>query len=74
MRYFGIEVDGNELYKNYPYKLFNGTIAPKGIIKFFNKLGFEASFNKGSIDTLKKQISKGIPVIVFIKVFPNKRF
>ena len=74
LRHFGIQADGNELYKDYPYKLFDGTIAPKGIIKFFIKLGFKVSFNKGNINTLKKQISKGIPVIVLIRVFPNKRY
>lgn len=57
LRHFQIVADGNELYKNYPYKLLNGVIAPKGIIKFFKKLGYETSFNRGNINTLKKQIS-----------------
>lgn len=72
LRHFGIEADGNELYKNYPRKLLNGMIAPKGIIAFFKKYGYRMSFCKGSVNTLKKQISKGVPVIAFIKVFPGK--
>lgn len=74
LRHFGIEADGNELYKKFSHKLPNGIISPKGITTFFKERGYKASFCKGNINTLKKQISRGIPVIAFIKVFPDKRY
>ncbi|HEX2947557.1 MAG TPA: C39 family peptidase [Clostridia bacterium] len=74
LRHFGKEANGNELYKDYPKKLIDGNISPKGIINFFTKNGYKVSFVRGDISTLKKQISRGVPVIVFIKVFRNKRY
>lgn len=74
LRHFGEKVDGNSIYKSFPCKLFDGTISPKGIYKCFKSFNYSISFYKGNIDTLKKQISKGIPVIVFIKVYSNKRY
>ncbi|GFZ31483.1 hypothetical protein CSC2_20090 [Clostridium zeae] len=74
LRHFGIEADGNELYKNYPKKLVDGTISPKGIIKYFKRNNYNASFFKGNINTLKKQISNGTPIITLVKVFPDKRY
>ncbi|MDR0269416.1 cysteine peptidase family C39 domain-containing protein [Paenibacillus sp.] len=74
LRHFGIEADGNELYKKYPRKLLDGTVSPKGIIVFFKKLGFDVSYYHGNINTLKKQLNQDIPVIVFIRVFPNERY
>ncbi|GKU30176.1 C39 family peptidase [Clostridium folliculivorans] len=74
LRHFGIEADGNELYKNYPKKLLDGTISPKGIIKYFKRNNYNASFFKGNINTLKKQISNGTPIITLVKVFPDKRY
>lgn len=74
LRHFNIEAQGNNIYKGFPYKLIDGTIAPKGIIKYLKKAGLSAGFCRGSIETLKKQLSKGIPVIAFIRVYPNKRY
>lgn len=74
LRHLGNEADGNELYKKYPRKLYDGTISPKGIIVFFKKRGFDVSYYSGNVYTLKKQLTQGIPVIVFIRVFPDKRY
>jgi hypothetical protein len=74
LRNFGVEADGNELYKTYTHKYPDGTISPKGITTFFKKRGYDAVFYKGNIDTLKKRIYCGIPVIAFIKVFPSKSY
>jgi hypothetical protein len=46
LQHFGIEADGHENYKIFPRKLINGTIAPRGIIKFLNRNGFSACFYK----------------------------
>ena len=74
LRHFDIEADGDELYHKYPHKLFGGNVAPKGVVAFFRKRGFDATFHNGSIPSLKKHISQGIPVIVFTRVFPGKRY
>jgi len=74
LRNLGVEAEGAELYKTYPCKLYNGTVSPKGITKFFEKQGYNTVFYKGDINTLKKQISYGVPVIAFIKVFPSKSY
>lgn len=74
LRHLGEEADGNELYKGFPRKLLDGTINPKGIIIFFKRRGLDASYLSGNVNTLKKRLTQGVPVILFIKVFPNKRY
>ncbi|WP_145408526.1 cysteine peptidase family C39 domain-containing protein [Paenibacillus xylanexedens] len=74
LRHFGVDADGQKLYEKYPRKLLDGTISPKGIIVFFQRLGYDASYLRGDIDTLKKQISLGTPVIMFIRVNPKQRY
>ncbi|OKP99174.1 cysteine peptidase family C39 domain-containing protein [Paenibacillus sp. P46E] len=74
MRHFGMEADGNKLYQDYPRKLYDGTITPKGVLLFFKKLGYDAFFCSGNVDTLKKQVNLGTPVIAFIRVLPDQRY
>lgn len=74
LRHFGIESDGHQLYRTYPRKLLDGTFYPKAITVFFKKLGYPAAYLRGDVHTLRKQISRGVPVILFIKVHPDKRF
>lgn len=71
LRHFGIEADGFEIYSNFPSKMKTGYVYPKGIRTYLKQKGFKTIYYKGNINTLKKQISKGNPVIVFIKV--NKK-
>ncbi|KQL50558.1 peptidase [Heyndrickxia shackletonii] len=68
LRHFGIEADGFEIYDNFPSKLKTGYVYPKGIRTYLKQKGFKTIYYKGNISTLKRQISKGNPVIVFIKV------
>lgn len=74
LRHLGVEADGNELYKGFPRKLLDGTVDPRGILVLFRRMGHKASFYRGNIETLKKRVSLGVPVIAFIKVFPDKRY
>lgn len=74
LRHIGVEADGNKLYEHFPRKLITGVVAPKGIILFFKRRGYKLSFVRGDINTLKKRISNGLPVIAFVKVFPNKNY
>lgn len=69
LRHFGEKADGVELFKNFPGKVSDGGVSPYGIVKFFQSRGYKAEFKcNGTIEELKMEVSKGIPVIVFIRV------
>jgi uncharacterized protein YvpB len=72
LRHFGIEVDGEDLYTNFPSKTRSGDVYPKGIRTLLRKKGFKSNYYKGNINTLKYEVSKGTPVIVFIKVHKDR--
>lgn len=74
LRHLGTEADGNELYRGFPRKLLDGTVDPRGLLVLFKKKGYRASFYRGSVETLKKRISLGVPVIAFIKVNEGQRY
>lgn len=68
LRHFGMEDAGEALYTHFPSKTRAGNVYPKGIRTVLRKRGFKTRYYKGSINTLKYEVSKGTPVIVFIKV------
>ena len=72
LRHFGIEAEGKALYTHFPSKTKAGTVYPKGIRSVLRKNGFKTNYYKGNINTLKYEVSKGTPVIVFIKVQKNR--
>ncbi|WP_155592244.1 cysteine peptidase family C39 domain-containing protein [Lysinibacillus cavernae] len=72
LRHFGMEADGEELYTDFPSKMKSGNVYPKGIRTVLRKNGFKTSYYKGNINTLKYEVSKGFPVIVFIKVHKDR--
>lgn len=67
LRHFGMEADGVELYTSFPSKTKSGNVYPKGIRTILRKMGFRTNYYKGNINSLKYEVSKGNPVIVFIK-------
>lgn len=74
MRYFGMEANGDDLYKIIPNKMRNGYVYPKGILNLMKQKGIASSYCKGNISQLKQSISKGVPVIVHIKVYKNQKW
>ena len=72
LRHFGKSADGEALYQNFPSKTSSGTIYTKGIRTVLKSYGFKTKYYKGTIQSLKYEVSKGIPVIVFIKVHKNQ--
>lgn len=74
MRHYGIRANGEDIYKIMPYKMNSGYVYPKGIVRLLKQQGFKAAIRIGNIAKLKKEVSKGIPVIVFIKVYKNKSY
>ncbi|MEK4425991.1 cysteine peptidase family C39 domain-containing protein [Solibacillus sp. FSL K6-1523] len=67
LRHFGMEATGEALYTNFPSKTKAGNVYPKGIRTVLREKGFKTNYFKGNIDTLKYEVSKGNPVIVFVK-------
>ena len=68
LRHFGKDAEGDALYKHFPNKTRAGNVYPKGIRTVLRNYGFKTKYYKGNINTLKSEVSKGTPVIVFIKV------
>lgn len=71
LRHFGEEADGLELFKDFPGKLPGGAgVYPSGVEQFWNdRGGYTAEFkSSGTIEELKRLVSTGVPVIVFIHV------
>lgn len=74
LRHFGIEADGNEIYKNFLRKLVDGTITSKGILSFFKRQGFAVAYYRGNVESLKLRLTHGVPVIAFVRTLPNQRY
>lgn len=74
LRHFGMEDDGEALYTHFPSKTRAGTVYPKGIRTVLRKKGFKTRYNKGNVNTLKYEVSKGTPVIVFIKSQKDRNY
>jgi len=72
LRHFGMEEEGEALYTQFPSKTRAGTVYSKGIREVLRRKGFQTNYYKGNINTLKYEVSKGTPVIVFIKVQKNR--
>lgn len=50
----------------------NGYVYPKGIIKFLESNGLKVGYHIGNLTALKNEAAKGHPVIVMIKIRPDK--
>lgn len=69
LRHYGEQADGLSLYSNFPGKLSDGGVMPKGIVDFFDQLDYKAEYvDDRTIEDLKTELRKGSPVIVFIHV------
>lgn len=68
LRSLGVEADGVELYKQFTDKNADGTLAPGFLWENLKNLGYKSNLFIGTVTDLKHAVSKGIPVIVLIKV------
>ena len=67
LRHFGVDTNGAETYEEIPNKLEDGGVLPTSIETFFNNNGYDAAYiTNGTVEDLKREVSKGTPVIVFI--------
>lgn len=74
LRHRRIEADGKTIYENMPNKMRNGYTYPKGIKNLFLRYGFCAMYCRGNLKTLKSELNKGNPIIVMIRVYPQKNY
>ena len=74
LRSFGIEADGREVYAGIPHKLPGGAVLPGVLRKVLRKYGLKARYVKGSLETLKADLSEGKRIIVFIRTRTDKRW
>lgn len=72
LRHWGIEARGDSVYEIMPDKMENGYVYPKGIIKFLESNGLSVDYHIGNLTALKNEVAKGHPVIVMIKIRPDK--
>ena len=74
LRSFGIEADGREFYAKIPHKIPGGAVLPGVLRKELGKYGLKARYVKGSLETLKADLSEGKRIIVFIRTRTDKRW
>lgn len=74
LRSFGIEADGREFYARIPHKIPGGAVLPSVLSKELRKYGLKARYVKGSLETLKADLSEGKRIIVFIRTRTDKRW
>ena len=68
MRSLGRQVNGVDIYPSIQRTF--GFVSPKSLANVLTKYGYSAKAYYGDISTVKKRVSEGIPVIVFISI-PN---
>lgn len=66
LRHLNEKVDGEIISQK--MKRILGFVFPLNIINVLNEYGYNASVYYGNIDSLKRCISKGIPVIAFVSI------
>ena len=73
LRHFGQNVTGDEAYEKMPCKTEDGCVYPKGIVQLMDMYGLKCTFCRGGLNSLKREICKGNPVIVFIRLHHVKQ-
>ena len=68
LRSLGEKTDGEQIASE--IKRLFGFVPAESIVRVFEKHGFSAKAYRGDVDTLKRRLSGGVPVIVFVSI-PN---
>lgn len=72
LRHRGVAANGNELYEIMPNKMKDGYVYPKGILNLLPQYGLHVKYCSGSLTALKNEICKGTPVIVMLRIRPDR--
>lgn len=65
MNFYGLSITEEETAREIYTAKLNGTL-PIDILRYARTKGFDVSYYKGSIEDMKKQISRGRPIILFV--------
>lgn len=74
LRSMGEEADGLTLYRNNPYKNSDGTVSPENLVKYMKENDYKVKLCSGTIMQMKLEISKGVPIIAFVRTSPNENY
>ncbi|MBQ9136086.1 MAG: C39 family peptidase [Lachnospiraceae bacterium] len=74
LRCMGEEADGLTIYQSIPYKNDDGTVTPGNLIKFLEESGYNVTLCSGTIAQIKEEVSKGVPVIAFVRTSPKVNY
>lgn len=72
LRHFGMDASGTMLYAKIPHKMKSGYVYPKGIKVLLQSYGIHVHYCRGNLSSLKRELQKGHPVIVMIRVRKDK--
>lgn len=71
LRSMGIDADGMTIYNDLQYKNADGTVMPDMLVKSLNEQGYNVQLCSGTVLQIKHEVSKGVPVIVFVRTAPQ---
>ena len=74
LRHSGVQIGGEEAFKDVPFQMKGGMAFPKGITGFFKKRGIKMTACSGNFAALQNELEKGRPVIVVIRSFVGKNY
>ena len=74
LRSMGEEADGLTLYQHNPYKNTDGTVSPENLVKYLQESGCKARLCSGTVMQIKHALSRGVPVIAFVKTSPQESY
>ena len=74
IRGLGDDAEALELYDAIPDKNEDGTVPPSVLKKFLRSQGYRVRLGIGSMDQLKYDVSRGVPVVVLIRQYKNKDY
>ncbi len=74
LRSFGMEADGNDIYAKISRKMRNGAVLPGTLKRAIQSYGFAVKYVKGSLETLKSNLSEEKRVIVLVKTRLDKNW
>ena len=63
---------GENVYEVMTDKMEGGYVYPKGIVKFLEFMDLSVEYHIGNLAALKNKVAKGEPVIVMIKIRPDR--
>lgn len=72
IRHQGQEMYGENVHEVMTDKMEGGYVYPKGIVKFIESNDFSVEYHIGNLAALKNEVAKGNPVIVMIKIRPDR--